>query len=133
MTNASTTKASLAPLDPQQVACGRIVYETFCVQCHGQRGEGQPNWQLQNPDDTYPPPPHDSSGHTWHHGDSYLYRIVREGGKFNETPGFKSAMPAWGSILSLEEISAVITYLKSLWGSREREYQAQATLQELRH
>lgn len=119
------------PLDPEQVIHGRTVYESFCAQCHGAQGEGGPNWRLQNSDGTYPPPPHDSTGHTWHHGDGFLYRTVRDGGAFNETPGFKSAMPAFGDRLSPQEIPDVIAYLKSLWGTREKEFQAQATLREL--
>lgn len=121
------------PLDSEEVTRGRAVYESFCAQCHGARGEGGPNWRRQNPDGTYPPPPHDSTGHTWHHGDGFLYRTVREGGAFNETLGFKSAMPAFGDRLGPQDIPAVIAYLKSLWGPREREYQARQSLQELFH
>lgn len=65
------------------------------------------------------PPPLNGDGHTWHHSDGYLYRIVQQGGKIQEDPvllpNFKSAMPAFGAQLDHEEIIAVITYLKSLW------------------
>lgn len=127
---AENPEPSVAPLDPRVVQRGRAVYQAYCAQCHGANAEGQPNWRQQNADTTYPPPPHDSTGHTWHHSDGLLYRIVRDGGKFYEDPGFKSAMPALGDRLSPEEIRAVISYLKSLWGSKERSFQAQVSLEE---
>ena len=116
---------ALQRLDPQVVAGGRTIYQANCASCHGAGGEGAPNWKTRNPDNTLPPPPHDSSGHTWHHSDGLLYRIVRDGGTIYESPGFKSAMPAWGDRLTHEEIVAAITYLKSLWGSEERAVQEQ--------
>jgi mono/diheme cytochrome c family protein len=118
------------PLDRQQVALGQGVYQTYCAQCHGLRAEGQPNWQQRNPDGSFPPPPHDATGHTWHHSDGLLYRIVRDGGQIYEDPGFKSGMPAFGDRLHPEEIRAVITYLKSLWGPEERKFQAQVSLED---
>jgi mono/diheme cytochrome c family protein len=121
-------QVSIQPLDSDQVAKGKAIYEANCSSCHGLEGEGSPSWQRRNPDDTYPPPPHDSSGHTWHHSDGLLYRIIKDGGSIYETPGFKSAMPAFGERLSPDEIRAVITYLKSLWGPEERAFQAQVSL-----
>jgi mono/diheme cytochrome c family protein len=126
--DASTADQLVQPLDLKSVEIGRGVYRANCAQCHGLKGEGQPNWRQQNAEGTYPPPPHDSTGHTWHHADGLLYRIVRDGGKIYEDPGFKSAMPAFGERLNPEEIRAVITYLKSLWGPRERAFQAEVSL-----
>jgi mono/diheme cytochrome c family protein len=111
-------------LDARAVARGQAVYQANCASCHGPKGEGAPNWQSQNADGTLPPPPHDSTGHTWHHGDGFLYRYVREGGKAFETvAGFKSAMPAFGDRLTEAQVVDVLTYLKSRWGTREREFQ----------
>lgn len=106
---------------------GGVIYRTHCAVCHGQDGEGEPNWTVQNADGTYPAPPHDSSGHTWHHSDGLLFEIVRDGGSRFETASFRSRMPAWGDVLSDEEIRAVITYLKTLWGSEERAFQAEVS------
>ena len=116
---------SLWPSDLMELAIGRSVHRTYCAECHGIQGEGAPNWQQQNFDGTFPPPPHDSTGHAWHHSDDYLYRIIRDGGQFleQEMPGFTSVMPAWGDSLSPEEIQAVITYIKSLWGPVEQAFQ----------
>ena len=86
--------------------------------CHGLGGEGQPDWRVKKPDGTLPPPPLNGDGHTWHHADGLLYRIVSQGGKIFEDPnypGFKSGMPAFGDQLSHEEIIAVLTYVKGFW------------------
>jgi mono/diheme cytochrome c family protein len=102
---------------------GEAIYQQHCAVCHGPEGEGEPGWQTQNPDLTFPAPPHDATGHTWHHGDGLLFRIVRDGGETIESPSFRSRMPAFGHLLSDTEIREVITYLKTLWGPEEREFQ----------
>lgn len=119
-----TQPGELAALNAQEVARGKPLYQSSCAQCHGLQGEGAAGWRQQNADRTYPPPPHDSSGHTWHHSDKVLFRIIKEGGAIYEDSGFKSAMPAFGESLNDREIRAVITYLKSLWRPQERAYQA---------
>ena len=112
---------------------GRELFAANCAACHGAGGEGQPDWHVKKADGTLPAPPLNGDGHTWHHADGLLYRIVSGGGKILEDPGlpgFKSAMPAFGDRLSREEIIEVFTYLKSLWGNKTsrglsiREHQA---------
>ncbi|MQG59323.1 MAG: cytochrome c [SAR202 cluster bacterium] len=109
------------------LAQGAAIYSENCAACHGKSGEGAVNWRQQNADKTYPAPPHDPTGHTWHHGDGHLYRTVRDGGGAFDSPGFKSAMPAFGDRLDPREIKAVIAYLKSLWGLEELTAQARAS------
>ena len=115
------------PPPPEVVERGRAIYQARCAVCHGANGEGEPNWQEQNLDGTYPAPPHDSSGHTWHHADGLLFEIVRDGGSQFETATFRSRMPAWGEVLSDEEIREVLTYLKTLWGPEDRAFQAEVS------
>lgn len=123
----NTGVQTLTPLDPKQVELGRAVYQANCAQCHGANAEGQPFWLQRNPDGTLKAPPHDQTGHTWHHGDGLLFRIVRDGGSIYETPGFKSNMPAFGDRLSSEDIKAVIAHFKSLWGPDERSFQEEVS------
>ena len=40
-----------------------------------------------------------------------------------------SAMPAYAEILTEEEQIAALEYIKTFWGAREREFQAQITRQ----
>jgi mono/diheme cytochrome c family protein len=103
---------------------GAEVYQANCAGCHGQDGQGQPNWQRRGSDGIYPAPPHDSTGHTWHHADGLLFRIVRDGGQaVYGSPGIVSGMPPFGGQLTDEEIRAVLAYIKRWWGPDEREFQ----------
>ena len=113
-----TVTTSTAPV----ARSGHEVFTSVCSACHGLKGQGQPDWHIPKEDGTLPAPPLNGDGHTWHHGDGLLYRIVREGGKIQEDPvllpNFKSAMPAFGAQLSHEEIVAVIAYIKGWWGDK---------------
>ena len=102
---------------------GQEVFAATCAACHGENGEGQPDWHIPKENGTLPAPPLNGDGHTWHHADGLLYRIVRHGGKIQETPevpSFKSAMPAFGELLTHEEIIAALEYVKSLWGEKTK-------------
>lgn len=123
----AATNDAVPSLPPKQVEAGKVIFLKECAGCHGKHGQGAADWKVQNPDKTFPPPPHDASGHTWHHTDGLLFRLVRDGGKGMEDPGFKSAMPAYGRTLSDQEIVSVITYLKSLWQPEQRASQAEAS------
>lgn len=103
------------PNDPVLVAAGQAVYAAQCAACHGAKLEGQPNWKTPNADGSLPPPPHDASGHTWHHPDAVLFRITRLGGQAIAPPGFASGMPAFGDKLDEREIRAVLAFIKSTW------------------
>ena len=120
-----STKADRAVIEN-----GRLAYMENCASCHGANGEGQPDWKIPRPDGSYSAPPHDSTGHTWHHGDGLLFHYVKYGGASLEIPAFVSGMPAFAGKLSDEEIKAVILYLKTLWGAKEREFQAQVSEQD---
>ena len=112
-----TPAASPTPV----VRTGQEVFASTCAACHGANGEGQPDWHIRKEDGTLPAPPLNGDGHTWHHADGLLYRIVSLGGKIQETPevpSFKSAMPAFGELLSHEEIVETLEYVKSLWGDK---------------
>ena len=113
------------PANAAQVALGGIVYERQCASCHGAKLEGQPNWRDRLPNGRMPAPPHDATGHTWHHPDGVLFGITKEGlvpGRY-APKGYASDMPGFGGALSDDEIWAVLAYLKSAWPPREREYQ----------
>lgn len=97
------------------VARGRQVYSVQCARCHGANLEGQANWKAPLPDDSRPAPPHDASGHTWHHPDTLLFDIVKYGGKVYALPNEVNNMPAFGDVLSNEDIAAVIAYIKRTW------------------
>ncbi|HEC14533.1 MAG TPA: c-type cytochrome, partial [Rhodospirillales bacterium] len=97
--------------NPEIIALGKTVYGENCAACHGVNREGQPNWRKRNDDGTLPPPPHDQSGHTWHHPDKVLFQITKLGGQANAPKDFKSAMPAFGETLTDDKIWAVLAYI----------------------
>lgn len=104
---------------------GRGLYLEHCASCHGRDLEGEADWQRRLHDGRMPAPPHDATGHTWHHPDRVLFGIVKEGpvpGKF-APPGHVSNMPAFAGALTDDEIWAVLGYIKNSWPERERQYQ----------
>lgn len=116
--------ASLAIVQPAvaQAQDGRSLYETNCASCHGAQLEGQPDWMSRLPNGRLPAPPHDETGHTWHHSDAKLFRIVKEG-LVAIAPGYETDMPALADRMSDDEIRAVIDYIKSNWPDRESDIQ----------
>ena len=103
------------PHDAVQVARGAAVYAVACASCHGANLEGQANWQQELPTGGRPAPPHDESGHTWHHNDQALFALIKQGGQAFSPPGYRNRMPAFGAQLTDEEIWAVLAFLKSTW------------------
>ncbi len=102
--------------DAAQVARGRVVYGERCAACHGANLEGQPDWRARLPNGRLPAPPHDDSGHTWHHPGDTLFGIVKLGLIPPYAPAdYPSDMPAFGSILSDDDIQAVLAFIASRW------------------
>jgi mono/diheme cytochrome c family protein len=106
---------SADPSDAAQVMSGRATYAAQCASCHGANLEGQPNWRQRLPSGRLPAPPHDTSGHTWHHPDRVLFEITRDGIAAHAPAGYESDMPAFGERLSDAEIWSVLAYIKSTW------------------
>ena len=115
LTSGSAAPGRADPTDPELVALGREVYADHCAACHGAGLEGQPDWKTPLPTGGFPAPPHDATGHTWHHPDRVLFGVVKEGGGAFAPPGFHSNMPAFGGALDDREIWAVLAYIKSTW------------------
>ncbi|UEM19089.1 cytochrome c [Skermanella mucosa] len=112
--------ARIDPGDAAQVALGKTVYAANCASCHGAALEGQPDWRERKPDGRLPAPPHDVSGHTWHHPAETLFGIVKDGMAAYAPPGYESDMPAFGGTLSDEEIRAVLAFIASRWPENVR-------------
>lgn len=108
------------PGNPALVKLGATVYVQQCASCHGAKLEGQPDWRTRHANGRLPAPPHDESGHTWHHPDYVLFAITRNGLVPPYAPkGYESDMPAYAGKLSDADIWAVLAYLKSHWTSPE--------------
>jgi mono/diheme cytochrome c family protein len=114
--------------DIGQVALGELVYAENCATCHGAAGVGaNPEAPLERDDNgLLSAPPHDATGHTWHHPDWQLIQIIHEGSSYAD---FQSEMPGFDRTLTDEEIEAALAYIKTLWGDDQREFQATVSAQ----
>ena len=116
----ATAGCGESPPDPVQIALGQKIYVQECASCHGLQLEGQPNWRRRLPNGRMPAPPHDESGHTWHHPDEVLFGITKHGpAPPYAPPGYQSDMPAFAGKLTDAEIRAVLAYIESHWKSPE--------------
>ncbi len=123
--------AFIDPADQARVIQGKVIYANNCATCHGAELQGQPNWRERLPNGRLPAPPHDKFGHTWHHPDAMLFDMVKNGLVPGKTapPGYESDMPAYATILTDDEIIAVLTYIKSSWPPKVLQAQREVTLQ----
>lgn len=109
------------------VASGEKVYQAQCAVCHGAELQGQvADWRTRDANGLLPAPPHDATGHTWHHADDQLFEITKFGpGVVIGDESYRSNMPAYKDILSDSEIIAVLSYIKHSWPDDERSWQEQ--------
>ena len=96
-------------------ARGHAVYVQHCARCHGVDLEGEANWRRRKPNGRLPAPPHDGTGHTWHHSDDALFRVTKFGSSAVAGGTYESDMPGFEKVLSDDDIWAVIAFIKSRW------------------
>ena len=122
--DSSIPKVDLRPDDPEIVKLGHKVYQQGCATCHGAHLEGQPRWRERDSTGRLPAPPHDATGHTWHHPDDLLFRITKFGvAKASNLKSYDSAMPAFEGVLTDAEIVAVLSWIKAQWPREIRRQQ----------
>ena len=114
-------KIRLMPNDLSLVILGKNIYLENCASCHGAELEGQENWQNRDDEGYLPAPPHDETGHTWHHSDEYLFLITKYGIEKIIGKKYLNNMPAYENILSNKEIIAVLSFIKSTWPNQIQE------------
>lgn len=107
---------------------GAQLYALHCASCHGVNGEGQPNWKVTGADGKLPAPPHDQTGHTWHHPDGLLLQIIADGGQIYSP---NTGMPGFRDKMSPDQMSLVLKHIKGMWGPDERTYQAEVSAESL--
>lgn len=115
-------------LEGRDVVIGRTLYVDHCASCHGADLEGQQDWRSPNEDGVLPAPPHDATGHTWHHDNTLLFEYTKLGGKgalaSRGVKEFNSGMPAFADVISDDEIWTILAYIRSTWPKREQQIQA---------
>ena len=119
--NKSNASINLNTTDNSIIENGKQIYAQNCASCHGVNLEGQKNWMSRLPDGLMPAPPHDQTGHTWHHPDRYLFMVTKYGIEEFIGEKYPNNMPAYKDILSDKEIIAVLSYIKSTWPTKIKE------------
>ncbi len=99
--------------DSEQILIGASIYQQHCAACHGENGEGDPEWRVRNADGSFPPPPLNGSGHSWHHSTPWLEAMILNGSQVGQ-----GKMPAWKGKLNKQEIAAVVVWFQSQWPDR---------------
>lgn len=115
-------------LDNRNTEAGETLYAENCASCHGDELQGQPDWRSPDENGVMPAPPHDRTGHTWHHDNQLLFDYTSLGGTqalaARGIDGFKSGMPAFGEVLTEAEIWDVLAFIRSTWPERIKQTQA---------
>lgn len=108
-----------------RVARGKQLYDYHCAACHGAKLEGEANWKQRKANGTLPAPPHDATGHTWHHADQQLFQITKLGTAAIVGQGYVSNMPGFALALRDSDIWDILFYIKSKWPEEIRARQAE--------
>jgi S-disulfanyl-L-cysteine oxidoreductase SoxD len=116
--NKAEANITLKHEDGAIVDLGRTVYAENCASCHGVALEGHANWRQRDAAGYLPAPPHDETGHTWHHPDSYLFLMTKYGIEEIIGKSYPNNMPAYEDKLVDGDIIAVLSYIKSTWPDR---------------
>ena len=111
---------ALTPDNMEVVFAGKTIYVAQCAAWHGKELQGQPDWKRRNADDRLPAPPHNETGHTWHHTDQLLFDLTKKGLQAITGSDYATDMPIYKDILSDDEIIAVLSYIKSTWPAEIR-------------
>ena len=118
-------------LTDRDIDAGAAFYAESCASCHGAKLEGQPDWRTPGADGVLPAPPHDVTGHTWHHDTPLLLEYSLKGGQAaleaRGVKGFKSGMPAFEGTLTEDEVLDILAFIRSTWPERAQEVQSQRT------
>lgn len=102
------------PSDDGLVSRGAQVYALHCFACHG---------EADGSNRVAGVPIHGPRGHTWHHRDSQLITLIVNGSQRPEASG-DVRMPAWGEILTQEDVRAVLAYIKTWWSDAQHDLRA---------
>lgn len=105
------TAGGWATADTTRIAKGKEVYQQACAPCHGQDGNGNPEWESQ-----VRPIEFSDCGTTAEPSDLWEH-IVRKGGR---AAGLHSVMPSFGEAYGDDEIGAVVAYLRTFCADADR-------------
>ncbi|MFY0596419.1 MAG: cytochrome c [Cognatishimia sp.] len=115
-------------LEARNILRGKELYDENCASCHGANLAGQKNWQSKGADGIAPAPPHDETGHTWHHDNQLLFDYTKLGGQkllaARGVENYNSGMPGFVGLLEDDDIWDILGYIHSTWPKRVQDIQA---------
>lgn len=99
---------------PPDAKNGKILYESGCIACHGSKGDGAPQTSVEfkQPDSF---PDFTRCDQTTAETNAAYKDVIVHGGPKR---GFSQIMPAFGELLSSEEIDDLIAYLRGFCGDK---------------
>lgn len=103
--NINDSRYPIQPATGDSLTEGKALYDRFCAACHGIDGAGE----QPDPYAVGAAPPHDDTGHTWHHADQQNFATVWNGANVN------AIMPSYHDRMTSDEIIAVLSYIKLWW------------------
>ena len=95
-------------------ARGKIAYQNNCASCHQVNLAGAENWKGLDEDGHRKAPPLNGTGHTWHHDDETLHKIIKYG-LVGIISDYEGKMGGFKDNLSDKDIDSVLAYIKSFW------------------
>ena len=108
--------------DPLKIEAGKLLYNQYCASCHQVNLAGAKNWKGFDEDGHRKAPPLNGTGHTWHHSDELLHKIIKYG--FAKLiKNYEGKMIGFEDQLSDKEIDSILAYVKSFWPIDKYEYQ----------
>jgi len=93
------------------IARGKIAYQNNCASCHQVNLSGAENWKGLDEDGDRKAPPLNGTGHTWHHDDETLHKIIKYG-LVGIISDYKGKMIGFGDNLNDKDIDSVLAYIK---------------------
>jgi mono/diheme cytochrome c family protein len=106
-------KANLNPLprNKDTLLTGKSLYNTYCIVCHGQYGEGDGNVVAMKdwPRPLYPRPPSLQSDKVRDYKDGQIFHVITMG---------QNLMPSYAEKLNEEERWSVVHYVRALYRAK---------------
>ena len=96
------------------IARGKIAYQNNCASCHQVNLSGAENWKGLDEDGHRKAPPLNGTGHTWHHDDETLHKIIKYG-LVGIISDYEGKMAGFKGNLNDKDIDSVLAYIKSFW------------------
>lgn len=118
----ATAAQATHQLNDRNIERGQALYGEHCGSCHGVELQGQADWRSPDENGILPAPPHDETGHTWHHDNGLLFDYTKFGGQEalarRGMVDFKSGMPGFAEVLNDNEIWDILAFIRSTWPER---------------